>query len=122
MKFVIRLWTLWKCKKPGFSTVQMMVAESAMTSEHTIRLGSRSVIEEKFKVQGRPRKKRRSEGEVLDEESQSPVKYVRVDPNGEWLAHLVVHQSEAMWCNMLEEIKDVVSESEAIDGDTRKGT
>lgn len=96
----------------------MMVAESTMVSEHTIRLGSRSVVEEKFKVQGRPRKKRRLEGDVLDEESQSPVKYVRVDPNGEWLAHVVVHQTESMWCNMLEEIKDVVSESEAIDGET----
>lgn len=92
------------------------MAEATINSEHTMRLGSESILEERFKVHGRPRKRKRLENELVDEESMCPVRYVRIDPGGEWLADIVVDQSEAMWCNMLEEVKDVVAESEAIEG------
>lgn len=94
------------------------MAESTVNSDHTMRLGSESILEERFKVHGRPRKRKRLENELVDEEPLCPVRYVRIDPGGEWLADVIVDQSEAMWCNMLEEVKDVVAESEAIEGKT----
>ncbi|GMH43148.1 hypothetical protein BSKO_11070 [Bryopsis sp. KO-2023] len=103
-------------KDGGIGVVKVNVNEGTTNSEHTIRLGSESVMEERFKVHGRPRKKRRLDAEIVDEESQCPVKWVRVDPGGEWLANVKIDQNETMWSNMLDEAKDVVAESEAIEG------
>lgn len=81
-----------------------------------MRLGLEASKIERFKVHGRQRRRRRADIEVLDDEFQGPLKYVRIDPSAEWLAQMHILQPEAMWSNMLDEAKDVQAEIEAIEG------
>eukprot|EP00803_Ostreobium_quekettii_P006422 evm.model.scf_162EXC.1 EVM.evm.TU.scf_162EXC.1 scf_162EXC:10587-25319(-) len=101
--------------------VKVAVTESVGTSEHSVRLGLEPHREERIKVQGRQKRRRRADVEDLEDDFLGPVKYMRVDPGGEWLANVRVSQPGSnwiapMWANMLEDAKDVVAEMEAIEG------
>ncbi|CAN6195895.1 unnamed protein product [Urochloa humidicola] len=44
----------------------------------------------------------------------SPLLWIRVDPEMEYLAEIHFHQPVQMWINQLEKDKDVISQSQAI--------
>ncbi len=50
---------------------------------------------------------------ILNETLVSPISWIRIDPEMEWLARFSLHQPDIMWIEALENDRDVVSQLEA---------
>lgn len=107
-----------KMSKDGsIGLVKVSVSESTSIASYTVQLGASTEREARFKLHGRPRKRRRMESAATSlTEKGNPVKWVRVNSNNALLANVQTKQTEEMWSTMLEEARDVLAESEAIHG------
>eukprot|EP00210_Caulerpa_lentillifera_P009509 g9068.t1 len=104
-------------KDGSIGLVKVEVSESTSIASYTVQLGASAEREARFKLHGRPRKRRRTEAVTTTfTEKSNPVKWVRVNSNNALLANVQTKQTEEMWSTMLEEARDVLAESEAIHG------
>jgi hypothetical protein len=125
------------CKYSGNLTVR--VQESDIVHEHTIHLDDQTTrfeIPFHSKAKKVRRKSTKAEAEaaassfdaanddaskaaeddsnMLSETLVSPISWIRIDPEMEWLAHFSLHQPDIMWIEALENDRDVVSQLEAV--------
>lgn len=114
--------------------LKVLIKESVAPVEHAVHLGSEGVVLSEIKVnpeiakipgrRGGRRKKLEAEAEAAaaaqraaeQAAAQLPVQWVRLDPNWEWLASTKMMQPEVMWTNQLNNSKDVITQSEAVQG------
>ncbi len=67
----------------------------------------------------RKARKKKEEGrevEVASKKSETPLLWVRIDPDLEWIHSITFRQPEYMWIHQLEEDRDVIAQYEAIRG------
>ena len=117
----------------GAGMLPVHVEETGGTVKQSIHVGDQGLVLQEFKVQSKlgTKKKKKDkdkdgkdgDGDVLMQDpddpltnAMGPIKYVRVDPEFDWLARVAVVQTEGSWIAQLHDSKDVVAQSQAIEG------
>lgn len=101
--------------------IAIRVQEIDESLEYTIPVDDESSHFEvpcKSKPKKKQRKKPNQEGKDPSEVNkvEVPIKWIRIDPEFEWIRVIKFKQTEQMWVNQLERDKDVVGQYEAIQG------
>lgn len=120
----------------GVGTLKVHVQEvdaAASAAPHELVVGDEYLAHQEFKLQGKwggpkrgPRKKKDKQVEEIDEEieeyanldlreeDKTPVRWIVLDPSGEWLADTYVAQPLWMWTAQLERATDIRQQLQAL--------